>query len=143
MAVSNTISPEEAPSDFYCPITCEIFRDPLMCRSGLSFERNAILVWLHQNPNGTCPVTRKPLSVRDLVPNRALQERIRSWCSRNGIDLKTRGSKSLDAACTTMTYRPIQDAVLPCYLPGVSPSDCTTKKPKADQSRRYQWFSLK
>jgi hypothetical protein len=57
-------------------------RDPLMCRSGLSFERSAILSWI-QRGEGTCPLTRRSLSVRDLVRNGALQSRIRAWCLVN------------------------------------------------------------
>jgi hypothetical protein len=72
----------EPPSEFFCPITCEIMREPLMCRSGLSFERSAILSWI-QGHDGKCPMTRRSLSVCDLVPNRALQYRIRAWCLAN------------------------------------------------------------
>jgi hypothetical protein len=72
----------EPPSEFICPITCDIMRDPLMCRSGLSFERSAIISWI-QRGDGTCPLTRRSLSVRDLVSNRALQSHIRAWCLAN------------------------------------------------------------
>jgi hypothetical protein len=72
----------EPPSEFVCPITCDIMREPLMCRSGLTFERSAILSWI-QHHDGTCPLTRRTLSVRDLVSNRALQSRIRAWCLAN------------------------------------------------------------
>jgi hypothetical protein len=73
------------PSEFYCPITCEVMRDPLMCRSGTSFERSAILLWLEQH-NKTCPLTRKPLRVSDLVPNRALQGRIQAFFANSNLE---------------------------------------------------------
>jgi hypothetical protein len=85
----------EAPSEFYCPITCAIMRDPLMCRSGQSYERSAILVWIQKHGN-TCPLTRMPLSARDLVSNRALQYRINSWLVVNGAIEELGCSESFD-----------------------------------------------
>ena len=134
MPVSIEIATQDIPSDFVCPITCDIIRDPLMCRSGLSFERNAILSWLHRNPNGKCPITRQPLSVRDLVPNWALQGRIQSWCSSNGIDL-SRGNDIYDESCGSMTYLPDHKAVVPCYMPGVALSDIAKRRPKRERLR--------
>ena len=89
------ITNDEAPTEFYCPITFELMREPLMTRSGLSFERTAILDWLHEH-NGTCPMTRTPLTVGDLVPNRRLQLLIREWCDANRFEMveESEGSNS-------------------------------------------------
>jgi len=76
----------EAPAEFYCPITCELMKDPLMSRMGQNFERRAILQWLQEHHN-TCPMTRQPLRVSDLYPNAALQSRIRGWCAVHGVSL--------------------------------------------------------
>ncbi len=76
----------DAPADFYCPITCEIMKDPLMSRTGQNFERRAILEWLQEHHN-TCPMTRQPLRVSDLYPNRALQSRIHAWCMVHQVPL--------------------------------------------------------
>jgi len=48
-----------------------------MTRFGHSFERKAILEWIQDK--GTCPLTRRPLRLSDLVPNRALEGRIQAW----------------------------------------------------------------
>jgi hypothetical protein len=98
---------EAAPSEFHCPITCELMIRPLMCRSGLSFERSAIMEWLQEH-NNTCPMTRQPLTVRDLVPNRALQARIRDWCETNNIELGEISEESrLHTCLITECRRPI------------------------------------
>jgi U-box domain len=55
-----------------------------MCRSGLNFERSAILTWLKDHGN-TNPLTREALGPSGLVPNRALEARISSWCKVNNI----------------------------------------------------------
>jgi hypothetical protein len=74
----------EIPDAFLCPITQEIMRDPLMCRSGLSFERAAIIHWLYHH-NNACPITRRSLAPRDLVKNSSLRLKIDAWCLENGV----------------------------------------------------------
>jgi hypothetical protein len=72
----------ETPLEFFCPITFDVMREPTKCRFGLSFERSAIRCWI-LDYDGTCPLTRRSLSVCDLVPNRALQSRIQAWSLAN------------------------------------------------------------
>uniref|UniRef100_A0A7S3LAT1 U-box domain-containing protein n=1 Tax=Amphora coffeiformis TaxID=265554 RepID=A0A7S3LAT1_9STRA len=73
---------DEIPDRFICPLTLEVMAHPLMTRAGHSFERSAILSWLKRNDRH--PLTREPLSPRDLVMNRALQAEIRLWKSKYG-----------------------------------------------------------
>ena len=134
----------KAPSAFYCPITCEVMRDPLMCRSGLSFERNAIIEWLHNH--STCPMTRQPMTVGDLVPNRALQERIRTWCNRNDFELNDDYDDYSGSDTTCMPYFPAQDARLPCYISDLPPmtvaeSGEELRNRKSVRARISKWFS--
>jgi hypothetical protein len=81
----NDPQPLPIPEEFICPITLEIMRSPLMCRSGVTFERSAILAWL-QDHGSTNPLTRETLTPSGLVPNRALEARISAWCKENNID---------------------------------------------------------
>lgn len=67
------------PDEFICPLTLEVFVDPIMTRSGLTFERHAILEWIVNEGNATCPITRTPLFPSMMVPNVALRLRIRNW----------------------------------------------------------------
>jgi U-box domain len=71
------------PDEFLCPITHEIMRNPLLTRHGQTFEREAILNWL-ANHDGRCPLTRKQLSVSDLIRHRALEAKIEAWCYVHG-----------------------------------------------------------
>ena len=73
------------PDEFICPITSELMIDPLMTRSGRNFERSAILEWISNHQN-TCPMTRQPLRPSDLIPNRALQGKIRAWCVAHDVE---------------------------------------------------------
>ena len=71
------------PDDFICPITQTLMRDPLVTKEGHSFERGAILEWIYAN--GTCPLTRRPLSSCQLIPNSALRIKIGKWCMVQNI----------------------------------------------------------
>ena len=55
-----------------CPLTMEVFVDPVVDLQGHSFERRAIVKWLREN--SISPITRMPMRVSDLRPNRALRE---------------------------------------------------------------------
>ena len=48
--------------------------DPVVDREGNSYERREIETWLASH--GTSPITRTPMTIHDLIPNRALRELI-------------------------------------------------------------------
>jgi ligand-binding SRPBCC domain-containing protein len=66
-----------APEDFICPLTLEVMKEPVMTRLGHNFELSALLQWLERHDE--CPLTRNPLTLKDIIVNRALQERIEFW----------------------------------------------------------------
>jgi hypothetical protein len=68
----------DIPMEFLCPITKEVMSNPLMTRSGLNFERSAIIDWLHTG-DGNCPINGTPLEASDLITNHALEEKIARW----------------------------------------------------------------
>jgi len=55
-----------------CPITGEIMCDPVMDQEGNSYDKAAILEWLSKNASS--PITRNPLRIDQLTPNRALRD---------------------------------------------------------------------
>lgn len=74
----------EIPPKFVCPITLEVMVKPLMSKYGHNFERESILEWIGSG-NGTCPLTRQPLRLRDLLPNKALENEIAMWIWANAL----------------------------------------------------------
>ncbi|KAJ4702129.1 RING-type E3 ubiquitin transferase [Melia azedarach] len=67
------------PKDFVCPITGQIFNDPVTLETGQTYERKAIQEWLKRG-NTTCPITRQPLSSNALPKtNYVLKRLITSW----------------------------------------------------------------
>jgi len=77
---------DKAPNEFICPLTLQIMVDPVMSRYGQSFEREAILKWLAKN--NTCPLSRKPLFLRNIIANHNLRLKIRKWELENDFDIK-------------------------------------------------------
>ena len=56
-----------------CPITQELFRDPVLAEDGRLYERAAITRWI--NEHGTSPFTRQVLDVNRLQPDLELRKR--------------------------------------------------------------------
>jgi len=57
-----------------CPITMEILHDPVLTPDGHTYERQAIEQWIRTH--GTNPMTRQPLSLEQLSPNRIIKQLI-------------------------------------------------------------------
>ena len=97
---TNDVSELTVPSNFICPLTLEIMKDPLISRHGQSYERRAIMEWIHQG-NATCPMTRQPLRLSGLITNHALKKQIEQWKkenhykSQNETNKETSGATSL------------------------------------------------
>ncbi|XP_003581250.1 U-box domain-containing protein 26 [Brachypodium distachyon] len=71
------------PHLFRCPISLDIFTDPVTLRTGQTYDRQCIERWLADG-HRTCPVTMQPLgdaALDDLVPNRTLRHLIDRWLS--------------------------------------------------------------
>jgi len=79
--------------EFICPITFEIFEDPVICTDGYTYERNAIL----RLPNSISPITRQPIDKNNLIPNRNLKDAIdRYKISTNLKDKKSSNISKLE-----------------------------------------------
>ncbi|XLU49231.1 hypothetical protein S245_044045 [Arachis hypogaea] len=71
------------PKDFVCPITSNIFDDPVTLETGQTYERKAIEEWF-KTGNSTCPITRQKLQNTQLPKtNYVLKRLIASWKEHN------------------------------------------------------------
>ena len=76
-------------SNFYCPISQNIMKDPVICCDGQTYERAHIQKWFAQceakaaplghNPVYTSPLTLLPLANNNLIPNIALKNAIEEY----------------------------------------------------------------
>ena len=64
------------PTNFYCPITGDLMKEPVTDKEGNSYEKTQIEEWLKHKQ--TSPITRNPLYIIDLSPNIALKRSIES-----------------------------------------------------------------
>ncbi|CAF1362648.1 unnamed protein product [Didymodactylos carnosus] len=57
-----------------CPITLELFSDPVLAQDGHTYEREAIVEWIEKN--GRSPITDQQLSLEHLYPNYAAKKQL-------------------------------------------------------------------
>jgi hypothetical protein len=117
----------EPSNTFICPITQELMVDPVIDPDGNSYERKAIEGWLRQN--NTSPITRAPLAITDLRPNRALKQAIDEY--RLSIKPKKQSSVSHTAK---QQQKPTELTVFGNYADGfvhvsIQPPEDTTRSP--------------
>ncbi|XP_027336884.1 E3 ubiquitin-protein ligase CHIP-like [Abrus precatorius] len=80
--------PTEVPDYLCCRITLDIFRDPVITPSGLTYERAVILEHLEKVGKFE-PVTREPLDPSQLIPNLAIKEAVQAFLDTHGWAYKT------------------------------------------------------
>lgn len=66
---------EGVDKDLLCALTGNVMKNPVSSPYGHTFEQEAILGWLEQN-GSVCPITGKPLSASQLVPNEAVRRKV-------------------------------------------------------------------
>ncbi|XP_068663633.1 U-box domain-containing protein 26-like [Aristolochia californica] len=66
------------PYLFRCPISLDIFTDPVTLSTGQTYDRSSIEKWLADG-NLTCPVTMQKLQDLSMVPNHTLRHLINQW----------------------------------------------------------------
>lgn len=105
------------PKDFVCPITSNIFDDPVTLETGQTYERKAIEEWFNRG-NSTCPITRQKLQNTQLPKtNYVLKRLIASWKEHN--------PNSAPSPCEN----PYEDteAIEKSTMPSTSPISITTQ----------------
>jgi len=88
------IPAEPFPAPFFCPITGEVMKDPVVDPEGNSYERAAIEEWLKRER--TSPLTRSPLTEEQLAPNRALRDAIEEATAAHGAPAPRESAKLPD-----------------------------------------------
>ncbi|XP_062148938.1 U-box domain-containing protein 26-like isoform X2 [Alnus glutinosa] len=66
------------PHLFRCPISLDLFKDPVTLCTGQTYDRSSIEKWLAAG-NLTCPVTMLKLHDPSIVPNHTLRHLIDQW----------------------------------------------------------------
>ncbi|KAG8054927.1 hypothetical protein GUJ93_ZPchr0001g30430 [Zizania palustris] len=102
--------PPAPPSDFRCPISLDLMRDPVVVASGQTYDRESIDRWFSSGKS-TCPKTGQVLANLELVPNKALKNLICKWCRENGVAMEAcAASKSEQAQAMAANKAAIEAA---------------------------------
>jgi hypothetical protein len=76
------------PNEYYCPITLELMRDPVVAKDGHTYERTAIEDWFRQSSgtdrNAISPKTGDAMGCK-LTPNHAMKAMIRDEESKTSM----------------------------------------------------------
>jgi hypothetical protein len=67
---------ESAEHDFKCPISHEVFKDPVVASDGHTYERASITQWWKHKK--TSPITNASMADKMLIPNHSLKSMIES-----------------------------------------------------------------
>jgi hypothetical protein len=113
-----TSSHPRPPCNYICPLTLQLMNEPMNDGCGHCFDRDAIVAWLEYHE--MCPISRKPITRRELRPSRALRRRIRDWKRLHDYNEKD-GDHEDEAAvelttCTNPTYYPRNETYSPMEL---------------------------
>jgi len=76
----------------FCPITMEVFDEPVIDNEGNTYEKNAIEKWMIDNDNSS-PLTRNIIT--SLVPNRSLKSSI-EWFVETGASINVSSDEDYD-----------------------------------------------
>ncbi|CAI7653109.1 hypothetical protein N7533_012352 [Penicillium manginii] len=82
IASHGEVKERHVPDHLIDGITFEVMHDPVMTPSGSSFDRIGITKYVEQS--GVDPITRAPLTVKDLRPNYALKAACEQFLTENG-----------------------------------------------------------
>ncbi|CAF1086367.1 unnamed protein product [Didymodactylos carnosus] len=78
-----------------CPITYELFKDPVVAEDGHTYEKDAIIAWIKKG--GTSPLTHQKLAVETLRPNYVVKKLVdafeqtiqkKNYRFKLGVDVK-------------------------------------------------------
>ena len=112
----------EIPEDLRCPLTLELFCDPVTAADGHTYERVAIEEWL--KTKGTSPMTQEPLTDTRLIPQYTVKKLVCAF-----MDTRRRSSST--------------DGVPPAAPPRPAPArEEPAERSYADMLRSDEWPSL-
>ncbi|CAF3990407.1 unnamed protein product [Rotaria sordida] len=95
-----------------CPLTCDIFCDPVIGQDGHTYERKDIIAWLKQH--GTSPITREPMTIESLRPNHIVRKIVDEFAAvskkkeyqfRLDVDVRKMEIRPLFQTCTKAIYK--------------------------------------
>ncbi|KAL4149687.1 hypothetical protein QTP88_003568 [Uroleucon formosanum] len=82
VALSKLSPSIDTPDEFICPITQQIFRDPVICSDGHTYDRSAMVSWFRRGKFSS-PLTNEPLLSKSMTTNTTIKEAISVFVQQN------------------------------------------------------------
>lgn len=120
---------EEEPEELICPITCMMFRDPVVTMGGHTYERAAIKAFWASKAKCVDPNTNQLLSDRTLITNWDKRKSVSQWLDAHpestphGWDSRDRG-KPEEGSRSVTEAAPAEVGRAQLYLPFALPQHC-------------------
>jgi hypothetical protein len=86
---------DNVPDEFLCPITRSVMIDPVVTMDGHTYDREAIARWLHDSDRS--PMTNRPLSSKQLIPNLTLKKVIDDFQYRRALQAARNRKRDLES----------------------------------------------
>ena len=133
-------SPPEPPDYLKCPVTQELFTDPvILSQTGYTYDRPAIDRWLRQKFPPTDPSSNVELWTTETVPNWALRDAVNEWCAANGtrqLDAPTHSKRHVAGGRNGRDAKPPRDGSSGPYSRAPGEDGCC---PHCAVSSRRRW----
>lgn len=65
---------KEPPTEFVCPISLQVMKDPVIAEDGYTYERKFLMEWLSKS--SVSPMTREHMNPKHVLPNTEIFRRI-------------------------------------------------------------------
>lgn len=99
-SIITTEQPLEAPATFVCPMSGQIFLDPVLLPCGASVEKEFIEKWIKDK--GKSPFTRAPLTLANLTPNEVLKNEIEAFFEKHKDHASIQSIKDMQYVAATL-----------------------------------------
>eukprot|EP01028_Stygiella_incarcerata_P004420 TRINITY_DN1966_c0_g1_i3.p1 TRINITY_DN1966_c0_g1~~TRINITY_DN1966_c0_g1_i3.p1 ORF type:complete len:136 (-),score=33.01 TRINITY_DN1966_c0_g1_i3:134-541(-) len=86
---------DSVPDEFLCPITRAVMIDPVVTMDGHTYDRDAIARWLQDSDRS--PMTNRPLSSKQLIPNLTLKKVIDDFQYRRALQAARNRKRDLES----------------------------------------------
>lgn len=92
------------PPELLCPISGDLFRDPVRLASGQTYSRDSIVRWLASG-NPSCPLTRQSVDPLDLQPDEEAAAAVQAWLQQHGQECESIDPSSDDEVGVPLILR--------------------------------------
>jgi hypothetical protein len=117
------------PPKFLCPLAQDIMRDPVMTKTGYTFERSALAQWMTVCGE-VCPVSGQPLPLSHIVSDRTLKQEIQFWRRNKNDTSRQQQQQQRDdkVSSSSIQYSQDHDHDVGLEMATVIPHDATDKR---------------